>query len=200
MPVFEQKVAGVADVASPLPEFSFFERPSSPPCRKVADVAGGLPENAKFDDPGGRPAIIAEWRDAIANVKPDRPDIDKLKAVSLSFLDSADAITAVEHGWDALSLFGMHRGECYRIRIDCWGLVLFLAWGVHKCSVETIDAKVCALRTRSGAVQMLRPHRENFDQAIPWWQHPGIVSAPQSDTDIAPAINLHNQGLSPCAE
>jgi len=125
---------------------------------------------------------ISVWRTEIASVQPSVPEIDKLRAVSLRFLDSPDAISAIDHGWDAVSLFGMHEGPAPKARLDCWGLVLFLAWGVHGCTVESIDQRVCALRTRSGAVQTLRCNRANFDQAVPWWQHPGIVSAsPNSD-------------------
>jgi hypothetical protein len=128
-------------------------------------------------------AILAEWRAAIVHVKPDQPEIEKLKTTSLRFLDSPDAVTAVNNGWDAVSLFGMHESDAPKERIDCWGLVLFLAWGVHRCTVETVDQKVCALRTRSGAVQTLRRARANFDQAIPWWQHPGIMNAIERNSD-----------------
>jgi|SRR5208337_1771592 len=138
-------------------------------------------EPIKQPQPSGN--IVADWRAEVALVKPNRPEIDKLKAVTLRFLDSPDAIAAVENGWDAVSLFGMHEGDCPKERIDCWGLVLFLAWGVHRCTVETVDQKVCALRTRSGAVQTLRRGRANFDEAVPWWQHPGITNAIDGDSD-----------------
>ena len=107
----------------------------------------------------------------------------KLKSASLRFVDSPDAVAAVNHGWDAVSLFGMHEGPCPHERLDAWGLVLFLAWGIHKCTVQSIDQKVCALRTRSGAVQTLRCNRANFDQAVPWWEHPGIVNTRSGDDD-----------------
>lgn len=126
-------------------------------------------------------ATIAEWRTAIASVKPGIPEIDKLKTVSLRFLDSPDAVAAVEHGWDAVSLFGMHEGNAPKQRVGCWGLVLFIAWGVHGCTVETIGQKVCALCTRSGAVQTLRNNRAASDEAVPWWLHPGIVSTSKGD-------------------
>jgi len=126
---------------------------------------------------------IAEWRAAISSVRSGLPDIEKLKAVSLRFLDSPEAALALENGWDAVSLFGMYEGQAPRERIDCWGLLLFLAWGVHSCTVETVDQKVCAIRTRSGAVQTLRRSRANFDQAVPWWKHPGIRNAIDGDSD-----------------
>lgn len=119
-----------------------------------------------------RNAVIKEWRTAIESVQPDTPQFQKLKDASLGFLDSHDAIVAVANGWDAISLFGMHKGSAPKMRVDAWGLVLFLAWGVHGCTVETIDQKVCALRTRSGAVQSQPRVRANFDQAAPWWEHP----------------------------
>jgi len=119
--------------------------------------------------------VIDEWRKAIRAVRSDRPDIMKLKAASLRFLDGPDAITAVDNGWDAISLFGVHRGSAPKDRIDCWGLVLFTAWGVHGCTVETIGQKVCALRTRTGAVQTKPRVHPNAGQAIPWWQHPALT-------------------------
>jgi hypothetical protein len=119
--------------------------------------------------------VIAEWRDAVRAVRSDKPDIMKLKATSLRFLDSPDAVAAVANGWDVLSLFGMHFGQAPKMRVDCWGIVLFIAWGVHGCTVETIDAKVCALRTRAGAVQRKPRLHGNFDDAIPWWEHSDVT-------------------------
>jgi hypothetical protein len=124
---------------------------------------------------------IAEWRASISSVRSDLPDIEKLKTVSLRFLDSPEAALALENGWDAVSLFGMHEGQAPKERIDCWGLVLFLAWGVHGCTVETIGQKVCALRTRSGAVQTLPRSRASSDQAAPWWLHAGITNEGAGD-------------------
>ncbi len=130
-----------------------------------------------------KPFVIVEWRAAISAVRSDLPDIVKLRRDSLRFLDGPDALTAVDNDWDAISLFGMHEGRRPRERIDCWGLVLFLAWGVHRCTVETIGQKVCALRTRSGAVQTQPRLRANFDQAVPWWRHPGIMNTIEGHSD-----------------
>jgi hypothetical protein len=117
---------------------------------------------------------IAEWRATIERVSSELPDIVRLKEASLRFLDSPDAVTAVVNEWDAVSLFGMHAGEVPKERIDCWGLVLFLAWGVHAYSVDVLDQKVCAIRTRSGAVLQQPRRRANHDEALPWWEHPGL--------------------------
>jgi hypothetical protein len=128
----------------------------------------------------GKTAIaeqIAEWRAAIEGVTSELPDIMKLKEVSLRFLDGPEAGTAIENGWDAVSLFGMHTGEAPKVRIDCWGLVIFLAWGVHRCTFEAFDQKVCAIRTRAGAVLQQPRYRANFDQARPWWEHPALSQA-----------------------
>ncbi len=136
------------------------------------------------DAPMGE-GVIAEWRATIASVNPTRPEIDKLKTASLRFLDAPEAVAAVENGWDAVSLFGMHEGDAPKERIDAWGLVLFLAWGIHNCTVDTVGQKVCALRTGSGAVQTLPRGRANSDQAIPWWQHPGIVSDASNSSETS---------------
>lgn len=116
--------------------------------------------------------IISQWRSEIEQVRPHIPEFERLRSVSLRFLASLDALIAVENEWDAVSLFGIHEGNAPKERIDCWGLVLFMAWGVHGCTVETIGQKVCALRTRSGAVQTQPRLKANFDQAVPWWRHP----------------------------
>jgi hypothetical protein len=122
-----------------------------------------------------KPAVITEWRAAIEQVEPAAPEWQRLKSTSLSFLVSHDAVVATENGWDAMSLFGVHKGMAPKERVDCWGLVLFLAWGIHRRTVETIGEKACALRTKTGAVQSQRRLRANFDQAVPWWEHPAAA-------------------------
>ena len=153
------------------------------PCNPCNSSDNAVHEQRRDEGRTEKHAVIAEWRTAIASVKSDRPEIEKLKTASLRFLDGPDAAAAVDNGWDAISLFGMHEGNAPKERIDAWGLVLFLAWGVHRCTVETIDQKVCALRTRSGAVQSQPRFRANFDEAVPWWQHPGITNKIDGDSD-----------------
>jgi hypothetical protein len=128
---------------------------------------------------------IAEWRASISSVRSDLPDIEKLKTVSLRFLDSPEAALALENGWDAASLFGMHGGQAPRERIDCWGLVLFIAWGIHRSTIETVSEKVCALRTSGGAVHNLPRHRANSDEAVRWWRHPYVASEGEEDTETS---------------
>ena len=121
---------------------------------------------------------LAEWRAAIEQVEPAGPAWQRLKDASLDFLASHDAVVAIENGWDAVDLFGVHKGTAPKERIDCWGLVLFLAWGVHRCTIETIGERVCALRTKTGAVQSQPRSRANRNEAIPWWQHPAAKVQP----------------------
>jgi hypothetical protein len=120
-------------------------------------------------------SVIFEWRAAISAVRSDLPDIDKLKTDSLRFLDGPEAIAAVENGWDTVSLFGMHECNAPKERVGGWGLVIFLAWGVHKCTVEAIETDVCRLRTKSGAIQSQQRRKAEHDHAVPWWQHPGVT-------------------------
>ena len=141
-----------------------------------AELIKLLSANEPAPAPQTTEGIIAVWRDAIRDVRSNNPDIMKLKAASLWFIDSPDAVAAVANGWDVLSLFGMHHGQVPKMRLDCWGIVLFMAWGVHGCTVETIDAKVCALRTRTGAVQRKPRLHGNFEDAIPWWEHSGVTN------------------------
>jgi hypothetical protein len=120
-------------------------------------------------------AVISEWRSAIAQIKPTLPEVDKLKTASLRFLDAPEAAAAVANGWDAVSLFGMHECNAPKERVGGWGLVIFMAWGVHKCTVEEIEPDVCRLRTRSGAIQSQQRRKAEHDHAVPWWQHPGVM-------------------------
>ena len=76
------------------------------------------PASPKVDAEPSEHDLINEWRSAIAAVRSDRPEIEKLKTASLRFLASPDAIAAVENGWDAVSLFGMHEGTAPKERID----------------------------------------------------------------------------------
>ena len=131
------------------------------------------PELLKLLSRPENPTIV-EWRAAVEQATPVTPAGHKLKETSSLFLDSEDATAAIENGWDAVSLFGLHKGSALKERIDAWGLVLFLAWGVHGCRVESVNEKVCALRTRTGVAQRQPRDRANFDQAIPWWRHPAI--------------------------
>jgi hypothetical protein len=61
--------------------------------------------------------------------------------LSLRFLDSHDAIAAVACGWDAVSLFGVHRGPAPHERLDAWGLIPAQVWGVLRCSIEHFDLR-----------------------------------------------------------
>jgi TubC N-terminal docking domain len=120
--------------------------------------------------------MIAEWRAAIVSVETNQIDIAKLKTVSLRFLDSPDAFAAVSCGWDAVNLFGVHRGLAPHERLDAWGLVPAQVWGVHRYSIVNFERDACLLRTRRGATLCQPRLRANFDQAVPWWMHQRIAS------------------------
>ncbi len=122
-------------------------------------------------------ATLAEWRAAAASVRTDNMDVAKLKTATLRFLDSEDARTAVDNGWDAMALFGIFEGNTPKERVGCWGLIVFVAWGTYARMIDTIDPDSCVLRTRSGSTQTLPRMRSALDDAVIWWQHPGIVSA-----------------------
>jgi hypothetical protein len=130
-------------------------------------------------------ATLAEWRTAAASVRTDNMDVAKLKTATLRFLDSEDARTAVTNGWDAMALFGLHEGNAPKERVGCWGLVVFVAWGTYARQIDTLDAESCVLRTRSGATQTLPRIRSALDDAVVWWQHPGITNAGGVNDDCA---------------
>ncbi len=126
-------------------------------------------------------SAVTAWRAAIAGAPAGRPDFVILKEVSLRFLDSPDAVTAVMNGWDAMALFAIHAGDAPKMRVDCWGLVLFLAWGAHAYTVDMVDQKVCAIRTRSGAVLRQPRRRANCTEAILWWLHPRLTQESEGE-------------------
>jgi hypothetical protein len=123
-----------------------------------------------------RQGATAAWRAAIGSVGTDQVHIAKLKTLSLRFLDSHDAIAAVACGWDAVSLFGVHRGPAPHERLDAWGLIPAQAWGVLRCFIEHFDCDACLLRTPRGATLCQPRLRANFDQAVPWWMHRTIAN------------------------
>ncbi len=120
-------------------------------------------------------AAIALWRGEIeAAPETKLHGLEKLRPVSLRFLDSNWVLKALAAGWCAVSLFGAHEGGAPRERIDAWGLLPMLAWGVHKSSIRLIERDFCLLRTIGGAELRQPRMRANFDQAVAWWQHPAI--------------------------
>jgi hypothetical protein len=129
--------------------------------------------------PEAEDATIAECRARIELTTPQTPEFIALKEMSLRFLDSPDAITAFENGHDTLSLFGVCGSDASINRVDCWGLLPFLAWGVHTGEEARQSGKVCAIRTRSAyAVRQRPPKGSRFNQAVPWWDYGDISAAP----------------------
>jgi hypothetical protein len=123
-------------------------------------------------------ASIEAWGSAIvAAPKTGNPDLDKLAAVSLRFLASDWATKALVADWDETALFAIHEGQSPKERIDAWGLVPLLAWGVHRCTIESFSRNSCELRTQRGATLRQPRMWANFDEAVPWWRHPGISNA-----------------------
>jgi hypothetical protein len=123
-------------------------------------------------------AAIEAWRLEIAAVpQTGIPGFDKLATVSLRFLGSDWATKALAADWDETALFAVHEGKAPQERHDAWGLVPVLAWGVHRCTIETFSRDVCLLRTQRDATLRQPRTRANFDEALPWWRHPGIVNA-----------------------
>jgi hypothetical protein len=121
-------------------------------------------------------AAIEAWRLEIAAApQTGIPGFDKLATVSLRFLGSDWAMQALAADWDETALFGIHEGESPKERIDAWGLVPLLAWGVHGCSIEGFNRDACALRTQRSATLHQPRMRANFDRAVPWWRHPDLA-------------------------
>ena len=192
----EQKanVATVAIVAGASPENAFFATPDA--CAEIDLFAfheraairehdGGMPrldaENEVAREMGQETAnalycaAISSWRAEIETApETEFNGFGKLRPVSLRFLDSGWSMKALTSGWCEVSLFGVHEGGAPRERIDGWGLVPMLAWGVHRCSIRAIERDFCILRSTGGAELMQSRMRANFDQAVVWWAHPAI--------------------------
>jgi hypothetical protein len=126
---------------------------------------------------------LASWRASIlAAPTTSNPELDKLAAVSLRFMDSEWASTAIASLWDAVSLFGVHKGPAPRERLDAWGLLPLLTWGTHRYSIVGFDVHACLLQTSSGSELRQPRHRANFDAALVWWSHPALGN-PQSESN-----------------
>jgi hypothetical protein len=123
-------------------------------------------------------AAIEVWRSEIAATPSTGiHDFDKLAAESLRFLGGDWAVKLLAAGWDETALFAVQEGQAPKERTDAWGLIPVLAWGVHRCTIETFSRDVCLLRTQRDATLRQPRTRANFDEALPWWRHPGIVNA-----------------------
>jgi hypothetical protein len=121
-------------------------------------------------------AAIEAWRLEIAAApQTGIPGFDKLAAVSLRFLGGDWAPKALAADWDETALFAVHEGKAPQERHDAWGLIPVLAWGIHRCTIETFGRDACLLRTQHDATLRQPRTRANFDEALPWWRHPGIV-------------------------
>jgi hypothetical protein len=129
--------------------------------------------------PDAEDATIAECRARVQLTTPRTPEFIALKDMSLRFLDSPDAVTAFKNAHHTLSLFGVCKSDASINRVDCWGLVPFLAWGIHTGEDAACSGKICAIRTRSAyAVRQRPPQNFHFDQSVPWWDYGDISASP----------------------
>ena len=133
-----------------------------------------LPRNSTVTD-----AVVAEWRALIEGAVPPSREFKELKDMSLRFLDSPDAVTALENGHHELSLFGVGKHDMSIGYVNRWGIIPFLVWGVHTAKdPRAHNGPVCAIRTRSPyAVRQRPPQSCHFDQTVAWWRHPKITNA-----------------------
>jgi hypothetical protein len=195
------EVASVASVAGVLPQNAFFAQPA--PAAASIDLAAfhergaireydGVMPREEADQAAAREmgfdtaadlyrAAIEAWRsEVIAAPETKLHGFDKLKSVSLHFLDSDWALIALAAGWDELALFAVHQGRATRERLDAQGLFPVLAWGTHRYSIAGFDANACLLRTSNGAELRQQRHRANFDAALAWWLHPTLSHGERS--------------------
>lgn len=117
------------------------------------------------------PEQIAEWRAAIDAVRSDLPDIARLKEASLRFLNSPDAVTAVENGWDAISLFGVSAGTDWATNGAAWGLIPWLAIvGFHHGAIA-FNGDTAIIETAGACVLCHRRFQPAREAAVPFWEH-----------------------------
>lgn len=168
--------------ARPIDLAAFAERAS------IIEYDGGMPR-AEAEEAAARDlgfdtaealhrAAIDRWRlEIAATPQTGIRGFDRLATVSLRFLESEWAMKALAADWDETALFAVHEGQSPKERIDAWGLIPFLAWGIHKPSIISFDANACLLRSPAGEPLRQSRSRANFDEAVPWWRHPGIKDA-----------------------
>ena len=138
-------------------------------------------------------AAIEAWRLEIAAApQTGIPGFDKLAAVSLRFLVSDWAMKALAADWDETALFAVHEGKAPQERPTPGVSSRFLAWGVHRCTIETFSRDACLLRTQRGAMLRQPRIRANFDKAVPFWRHPGIVNASRGALPCIGASNARS--------
>lgn len=194
-----ERVAAVAKVAATFSENAFSAQPET---RAEIDLTAfheraaimeydGGSLRAEAEDAAAREmgfdtaahlhrAAIEAWRSEIEAVKPCLPDIAKLKTASLRFLASEWATQALAADWEEVALFAIHEGECPKARLDAWGLIPSLAWGVQRCTIESISREATFLRTTGGALLRQPRLRANFNEAVPWWRHPHLSHGERS--------------------
>ena len=125
-------------------------------------------------------ASISEWRQQIDAVT--GPPGDKLVRFALEFLATEHAQRAVELGWSALELFGMHHGELKFavVRGDTQGLVPSMTLSnAHTYTIVAIEPERAVLQTNGGATLMHRRCLPEERLAIPFWEHPAFRSPKQ---------------------
>ncbi len=157
-------------------------------CASIMEYDGGMPraeaDHTAAHELGYRTeealdhASVEAWLSEIAATpQTGIHDFDRLATVSLRFLESEWAMKALAADWDETALFAVHEGQSPKERIDAWGLIPLLAWGIHKPSIISFDANACLLRPSAGEPLRQPRSRANFDEAVPWWRHLGIKDA-----------------------
>jgi hypothetical protein len=145
----------------------------------LADLAGlALAEPQKPHDDSFC-AEITEWHRAVMAVPaPSNRDGERLLNTSLTFLASDNATLSHSCGWDAIALFGIHRGTAPRERIDAWGLVTTLAWSALKLSIKDIAADQCVLASQNaqgGSELTFKRDKTGLSNAVPWWRYSVLI-------------------------
>jgi hypothetical protein len=111
------------------------------------------------------------WEKALTSLPSlDRRDGEALLPAVYAFLDSPHAITAIEHGWDARELFGVHL-FAPQIRLDAKGLVPNFAWSRLPGPIQIIalGSDEATLHTATGSVLKVPRRPTGYLNADPFW-------------------------------
>jgi len=120
-------------------------------------------------------SYLADWRQQIEAITGSPGN--KLARFALEFLATEHAQRAVELGWSALELFGMHHGELKFavVRGDTQGLIPSMTLSnAHTYSIVAIEPDRAVLQTNGGATLMHRRRLPEERLAIPFWEHPAF--------------------------
>jgi hypothetical protein len=157
------------------------ESETSPGTTKIAKTPDQVTVTTTVRD--GLEPGMALWQAEIEALPPSAEhDIDRLRTVSLEFLQSGHAAEAVRQGWTEIDLFGVFGGDLHTAkgRLDARGLVPLLAWAPWQpLKLKHIGPGFVTVITPFGSVLRQRRERPAKTLAIAWWRNSAMLETSQ---------------------